>query len=148
VRPGDVRTCRSCGASSRPLHDSGGRPYPEGGALIETWTHGPFDRHVLAREGNDLCAWCLDAGLGFPSIMNRPKPGETWTIVGPLKTFEVPSYGLVLPASRPPDAFGRDASISSTPETAAAQCSDDAGGLPAELAPEVVHPRRAQLALF
>jgi hypothetical protein len=120
VRPGDVRTCRSCGASSRPLHDSGGRPYPEGGALIETWTHGPFDRHVLAREGNDLCAWCLDAGLGFPSIMNRPKPGETWTIVGPLKTFDVPSYGIPLPAVRPPDAFGRDGATSALPPPAAA----------------------------
>lgn len=65
---GDVITCPSCGASSRPLHATGGR-YPAQGpiALLATWTHGPYPRHDTASvyDWRGRCLWCDDQARGF-----------------------------------------------------------------------------------
>jgi hypothetical protein len=90
MKPGAIVTCSTCGASSLPLHTTGHRGWEEGGALVETWTNGPFPRHLVAREGASCCAWCADRARGWPALMNRPLDGENWTAGGPKLTYAVP----------------------------------------------------------
>lgn len=97
---GDVQTCEECGASSEPIHDRGGRPFAEGGALVSTWANGPFPRHLVAGEAQPIrCPWCNDLALGFPALTNRPNKGEVWEVGGPLKRYLVPPW---VPAARAP----------------------------------------------
>jgi hypothetical protein len=44
VKPGEVLTCTACGASSAPLHSTGGRRWEDGGALVATWPDATLQR--------------------------------------------------------------------------------------------------------
>ncbi len=100
MKPGDVVTCSDCGATATARWLSAERPWQEGFPLRLTWSNGPFPRHETARSKPERCLFCHDAALGWPSVLNRPRDGETWTIAGPLKTYEVPAIPGV-PILRP-----------------------------------------------
>lgn len=66
MKPGDVVTCVDCGATSAPAHTTGGRAFEEGGAVIVSWTNGPWPRHGTAHATPARCGWCEDKAQGIP----------------------------------------------------------------------------------
>lgn len=75
MRPGDLATCRECGATAVAAWRSAERPWQEGWPLSFAWTHGPFPRTEAAARLPTLCLFCNDVALGYPSALNRPTEG-------------------------------------------------------------------------
>lgn len=93
MKPGDVVTCSSCGAEGRVWTSS--HDWREGQPLLVTWTNGPHPRHTTSSSPPELCLWCDDRRLGFPSLQGRPLPSEApWTAGGPRCTYEIPAIGV------------------------------------------------------
>jgi hypothetical protein len=102
VKPGDVATCQDCGATAIATWSSRERAWAEGWPLLVSWRNGPFPRHEVAMRAPERCLWCQDRALAYPSLMGRPREGETWTVSGPLLTYEIPAIpGVKLPAPSP-----------------------------------------------
>ena len=116
LRPGDVVTCTSCGERSEPAHSTGGRRWEEGGALMVTWTHGPYRRHDASRSDGAppaLCLWCDDRRLGFTGlppgfVVVKRSAGEGPLNVGGQQTGRAPdaaaaatTHGNKAPPERP-----------------------------------------------
>jgi hypothetical protein len=86
VKPGDVLVCEACGASSLPLHTTGGRRWEEGGALVATWPDRTLSqgRHEIVDDrvpGVVLCLGCNDRKLdGAPAAA----PGSGAALPAPM----------------------------------------------------------------
>jgi hypothetical protein len=95
VKPGDVVTCKHCGAQAVATWTSLERPWQEGWALLLTWTHGPHPRQEAVVEAPKLCLWCLERcsalGADAPPLY-RPK--------------DPPAQADAAPAASAPSAAG------------------------------------------
>jgi hypothetical protein len=128
MKPGDVVTCTSCGATSAPAHTTGGRSFEEGGAVIVSWTNGPWPRHdIAARVQPTRCCWCDDKLVGIPP----PSPDR-----------------INAAAGQPDPFFGTIRYVMTAPP--AADLARGAQNIPKIIpaAPPTTAPRRDQMELF